>query len=119
MNDKYKSVREKVSAIFHELAQERARNLEGSIPARTINDVLAEALREEYPVEISDQIAFHLVDWNSDAAFLVAAHLFPEKFTPDEMRAGVDLFLVHVPAHVIEAARLSGNSTENIFFEGS
>lgn len=36
-----------------------------------------------------------------DAAFLVAVHLFPEKFTPAEMRAGIDLVLCHIPAHVI------------------
>jgi hypothetical protein len=32
--------------------------------------------------------------------------LFPERFTADELRAGVDMLLVHVPAHILAAARL-------------
>jgi hypothetical protein len=99
------------------LTGERARQLEGSIPARKINDLLAAALSDKYSIEVADQIGFHLVDWNSDAAFLVAVHLFPERFTPEEIRAGVDLFLVHVPAHVMEAARQGGYPAENIFLE--
>jgi hypothetical protein len=118
MSDEHDSVRAKVSAIFKELAGDRERQLDGSILARKINDLLAAALSELHPIEIADQIAFHLVDWNSEAAFLVAVHLYPERFTPEEIRAGVNLFLVHVPAHVMEAARLGGYQVENIFIEG-
>jgi hypothetical protein len=118
MSDPYDSVRKKVSAIFSELAGERARQLDPVIRTRKTQDLLREALSEDYPSEVADQIGFHLVDWNSDAAFLVAVHLFPEKFSPEEIRAGVELFLVHVPAHVMEAARLGGYPAENIFLEG-
>jgi hypothetical protein len=79
--------------------------------------LLREALSQDYPGEVADQIGFHLVDWNSDAAFLMAVYLFPEKFTPEEIQAGVDLFLVHVPAHIMEAARQGGYPAENIFLE--
>jgi hypothetical protein len=118
MSDEYESVCNKVSEIFAEFGQNRARNLEPNIPARTIKDSLATALSADYPIEIADQIAFHLVDWNADAALLVALHLFPERFTPEEMRTGIEMFLIHAPAHVIEAARLGGYPTENIFTEG-
>ena len=64
-----------------------------------------------------DGIGFHLVDWQNDAAFIVALVLFPERFTDEEIREGVDRLLVHVPAHVLEAARLGGYQTENIFME--
>jgi hypothetical protein len=103
-------VREKVRALFAEMAGERARALDGSIfPAGITSTVIAALLGPgvtDEEVRHADQIAFHLTDWNSDAAFLVALHLFPERFTPQEIRAGVDLFLVHVPTHVLAAARL-------------
>jgi hypothetical protein len=57
------------------------------------------------------------VDWNADAAFLVSVILFPERFTPEELRAGVDMFLLHVPAHVLAAARLGGYEAKDIFLD--
>jgi hypothetical protein len=119
MADSYDTVREKVGAIFRELAGERARALDGTILPAAITSTITAALSSEDATEQDilhkDEIAFHLTDWNYDAAFLVALHLFPERFTPEEIRAGVGLFLVHVPSHVIAAARLSGNSTDDVF----
>ncbi len=56
----------------------------------------------------ADQIGFHLVDWQADAAFIVALSLYPERFTDEEIREGVLAFLLHAPSHVVEAARLAG-----------
>jgi hypothetical protein len=121
-DDAHDSVRKKVQAIFTELAGDRARLLEGgTFPAgvtSTVSAALCDSDATETEVLHADEIAFHLTDWNSDAAFIVALHLYPERFTPDEIRAAIDLFLVHVPAHVIAAARLSGHPTEDIFKEG-
>jgi|GEM_PF-688305 hypothetical protein len=118
-DDAYDSVRKKVQEIFVELAGDRARMLDGStFPAGITSAITAAISRpdaSEEQVLHADQIAFHLTDWNSDAAFLVALHLFPERFTPKEIKAAIDLFLVHVPAHVFAAARLAGRSTEDIF----
>lgn len=50
---------------------------------------------------------WHL-DWETDAAFLVAFLLFPERFTKEELQAATDMLLIHVPAHVVAAARLAG-----------
>ena len=61
----------------------------------------------------ADTIAFHLTDWNADAAFIVALHLYPERFTPEEIEAGVGMLLSHVPSHVIAAARLAGHPVED------
>jgi hypothetical protein len=44
---------------------------------------------------------------------IVALHLYPERFTPKEIEAGVELFLCHVPNHVIAAARLAGHPVED------
>lgn len=119
----HESVRKKVQAIFVELAGERAHLLEGDIFPDDIRDTIVDALTiagatEDQALQV-DEIAFHLADWNSDAAFLVALHLFPERFTAEEIEAAVDMFLVHVPAHVIAAARLAGHPTEDIFLQES
>ena len=55
-----------------------------------------------------DQIGFHLIDWQAEAAFLVALSLYPERFTDEEIQDGVEAFLIHAPSHVVEAARLAG-----------
>jgi hypothetical protein len=119
--DAHDSVRKKVQAIFTELAGDRARMLDGSTFPAGITSTVAAALSSsdatEEQILHADQIAFHLTDWNSDAAFIVALHLFPERFTPEEIEAAVDMFLVHVPSHVIAAARLAGHPTEDIFRE--
>ena len=121
MADARSSVCEKVEAIFRELAGERAATLDATrLPATiasTITAALAAEDAGEEQVLHADQIAFHLTDWNAEAAFLVALHLFPERFTPEEIREGVLGFLLHAPHHVIAAARLAGHPTEDIFRE--
>lgn len=121
MTDSTPSVREKVATIFRELAGERASALDAaSFPAR-IASTIAAALAAEgtggNEILHADEIAFHLTDWSSEAAFLVALHLFPERFTPEEIREGVEGFLLHAPHHIIAAARLAGHPTDDIFRE--
>jgi hypothetical protein len=111
-----------VIAIFRELAGDRAERLEGSRYLADVNTRITEALSDaktddEKSLLRKDSIGFHLSDWQREAAFLVAISLFPERFTDEEIREEVDSFLIHAPAHVIEATRLGGYSTENIFLE--
>ena len=119
--DAHDSVRKKVEAIFKELAGDRAATLDGGKLPASITSAITAALSgpgaSGEQVLHADQIAFHLTDWNSDAAFIVALHLFPERFTPEEIEAAVDMFLIHVPNHVIAAARLAGHPIEDIFSE--
>lgn len=116
--DDHDTVREKVAQIFIEAFGERAALFKGGVPARAANDRLAVALGEELEPLVADEVAFHLVDWETDAAFLVAFMMFPERFTSAELQAAVDMFLVHVPAHVQAAARLAGYEVPSIFGEG-
>ena len=113
--DAHDSVSHKVQQVFSELVGARAESLKGNVPARKANDVLGLALSEDSDPAVADEIAVHLVDWNSDAAFIVAVLLFPERFTKEEIQAGVDMFLCHVPAHVMAAARLGGHEVRDIF----
>jgi hypothetical protein len=105
----------KVSDIFKELAGGRAANLHPTLFPYEIRDTIQRALSEELDAETADRLAFHLLDWNGDAAFLIALILFPERFTPAEIREGITDFLVHAPNHVAEAARLDGFPIRNIF----
>ena len=68
---------------------------------------ISTALAPDKGVEKARQIAFHMADWNSDAAFIVALHLFPERFTGAEIKAGIGLFLTHAPNHIRAACGLS------------
>jgi hypothetical protein len=115
--DAHDTVRKKVEALFTELAGELARMLDGSLfPAgitSTITASLSGPAASEEQVLQADTIAFHLTDWNADAAFIVALHLYPERFTPEEIEAGVGMLLSHVPSHVIAAARLAGHPVED------
>jgi hypothetical protein len=120
MADAHNSVKEKVAAIFQKMAGRRARTLDDTPHGRTrdacaVENLVAEALSDSYPRKKSAEIAFHLVDWNSNAAFLVALLLFPKRFTYEEIRAGVIQLLVHAPHHVVAAARLGGHPIEDIF----
>jgi hypothetical protein len=119
MADYTSSFRVKVEAIFRELAGNRAVTLDATRLPESITATIKAALvaKDAGEAEIlhSEKIAFNLTDWSAEAGFLVALHLFPERFTPDEIRDGVEAFLIHAPHHVIAAARLAGHPTDDIF----
>jgi len=112
------SVRQKVNALLSELVRERAARLEEP-HARQARDMFARALSADYAPEVARELAFHLVDWASDAAFVLAVQLFPERFTPEELIAGVDMLLIHAPNHLAAAAKLAGHPVEDIFEVGA
>lgn len=118
MSDAHDSVEEKVIAIFRELVGNRAERLDGAKPSHEARRAFESALAVDYPPEVAADTAFHLTDWNWDAAFLVAVHLFPDRFTPEELVAGADLLLVHAPNHLAAAATLVGHPIEDIFEVG-
>jgi hypothetical protein len=109
MNDPTETVGQKVAAIFTELVGDRARRLDGSVIAEPAMSSIGAALAGDYGELKAAEIGFHMADWNSDAAFIVAVHLFPERFTSEEIAAGIGLFLVHAPNHIRAACRLTGS----------
>jgi hypothetical protein len=121
MEDSTSSFRGKVETIFRELAGDRVAMLDAKQLPSNITSTITAALAGESgsadAILHADKIAFNLTDWNAEAAFLVALHLFPERFTPEEIRDGVEAFLIHAPHHVIAAARLAGHPTDDIFKE--
>ena len=105
----------KVAAIFRELVGERASRLDGSHYNNDTAAAIASALASSPDDSTARDIAFNLTDWASDAAFIVALQLFPERFSAAEIAEGVEDFLNHAPNHVAAAAVLSGHPAEDIF----
>lgn len=114
MSNVHDTVQMKVEAIFRELAGDRTARL-GEPGAEATRKTLASALSTNYAPETARDIAFHLVDWHSDAAFMMAVHLFPERFTPEELVAGADMLLIHAPNHLAAAAKLAGHPIQDVF----
>lgn len=102
------TLNKKVLSIFAEMVGERASRLDGCVIAEPAMSTIGVAFATEYDQVTAHDIGFHMADWNSDAAFMVAVHLFPEKFTAEEIREGVEAFLCHAPNHIREACRITG-----------
>jgi hypothetical protein len=107
MPNSHERVRAKTEAIFREIAGDRAIRVDGSKSPEDVKDLVASALQRKYGEERARDLAFHVLDWNGDAAFLVALLLFPERFQEDEVEAGITGFLVHAPNHVPHALRIA------------
>ena len=118
MPDAHDSVQEKVLSIFTELVGDRAERLRGDTPSFAALRAFESALAADYSPQVAADVAQHLVDWNWDAAFLVAVHLFPERFTQEELVAGASMLLHHAPNHLAAAATLTHNPIRDIFEVG-
>ena len=117
MSDEYDRLREKVAAVFARYGAERAERVE-SLPNSEIRQTLTAALSSTYGQDRANQIAFHLTDPISDAAFLVALHLCPEQFTPEDIATGVLLLLLHAPNHFAAAATIALHPIQDVFGVG-
>lgn len=115
--DEFKCLRKKVEGIFHELVGDCACNIFDMMPPSAA--AIAKALKREYGTECAQDIGFHLADWADDAAFLVALHLCPERFSSKEVDLGVGMFLGHAPSHIAAAAKLSGQPIQDVFGLGN
>ncbi len=109
----------KVDDIFRELVGDRVIRVDPSRHNADVIAIIARALSPTPGDRKAYDIAFHLSDWASEAAFIVALQLFPERFSPAEIASGVDRFLVHAPNHIAAAAALSGQPIEDIFEVGA
>ncbi|HEV7279150.1 MAG TPA: hypothetical protein VGN57_02955 [Pirellulaceae bacterium] len=97
----------KVREIFQQTFGERSRAILGHQPFSDADRLLIDAHREDWGDLKAADIAFHMTDWKADAAAIVALHLFPEKFTPEEAQLLVQDFLIHAPSHIRAACVLT------------
>jgi hypothetical protein len=118
MADVYKTARQKATALLVENIGVLAKRLASTRSWHEAVATIASALTPEYGSEKAADIALHLADWSADAAFMHALHLFPERFTTEEIQAGVQAFLIHVPNHIAAAAHLSGWPIRDVFGVG-
>lgn len=109
------AIREKVAAIFTQIAPDRVARLCSGLCNQTFTEVVQPALttHDGLPPPLAYDIAFHLSDWHVEAAFIVALHLFPERFTPAEVSEGVLEFFSHAPLHVATGAALYDMAYDN------
>ena len=117
MNEAVSSPRDKAVAIFHEFVAGRAHHLSDNVCEA--QSVARTALAEEFDDKTAEDIAFHMTDWNSDAAFITAFLLFPERFTAEEIRQGILDFLIHAPNHLAAAAKLHDCPIQDTFEVGA
>ncbi len=110
--DKYsvamKSMEAKVHTIFSELVGDKAFSLSSTMLAKDTIQRIKSVYAEELGLRRASNLGMNMSDWHSDAAFVVALHLFPERFTALEIRAGVEMFLSHAPNHIVAACDLIG-----------
>ncbi|MEM6750403.1 MAG: hypothetical protein AAF612_08030 [Planctomycetota bacterium] len=113
----HERLRKKVKQVWAELAGEQAARLahdhKGGLSA--LRDALLTPDRTD---QAAKDIAFHMTDWKDDAAFLLAVHLFPERFTKPEIQAGLAMMLIHAPNHLAAAAKLYGEPVADVFDVG-
>ncbi|QIF00184.1 hypothetical protein [Roseimicrobium sp. ORNL1] len=117
MSNAEPSVQDKAIAIFRELVGDRADQF--AVPIPDAQQAAQSALTGDFNDKTAFDIAFHMTDWNSDAAFVAALLLFPERFTPEEIREGIEEFLVHAPNHLAAAAKLQGYPIQDTFGVGA
>lgn len=114
--DKKPDFRQNVLNIFSAKFGDRASKLEGGyFPAEVLDKITRSMIALDIKKKKAEDIAFHMVDWNADAAFITALLLYPEKFTLDEISDGVVTLLVHMPDHLVAAAKLYGTPVTDVF----
>lgn len=115
----WKSADSKVRRIFLRFGAKRAENLDGGRFPWAVCKIIERAYRSDIRASRKRQdFAFHMVDWNSDAASMVALLLYPERFTKEEVWSLVYNVVTHAPNHMAAAAKLAGEPISDIFEVG-
>lgn len=89
----------KTRAIFVRAFGSRAALLFKGASTQTMMDTVSAAFARHISREKAADIGFHIGDWAKDAALVLALHMFPEKFTRDEIRHVADFVAAGMPYH--------------------
>ncbi len=109
MPNSHERVRAKTKAIFTEIAGDRAARIDPSNALEDMKSLVATALQRDFGPERAGELAFHMLDWNGEAAFIVALLLYPERFSSDEIEAGINGFLIHARNHIPAALKIAAD----------
>jgi len=119
MTDQYIKLQKKVTTLLTNASTARVARAQAEPDRTEAREAIRKALQRVYGNESSRNLAFHLIDWTYDAAFILALAMFPEKFNKKEVTAGIECLLAHVPNHVFAAAKISGDQCTDIWGEKS
>ena len=108
-----KSARRKVEEIFNAAFGENAARVFSAQNVAPTMQTVKQAFVPEMDSEKAEELGFNMADWGSDAAFIIALHLFPERFTSEEIRGATSAFAFHVPYHVTNVADAFGVSEKS------
>jgi hypothetical protein len=113
----YESMRKKVQAVL----SKRLGEFPDCDPSSPASKIRQEAIHRAFADQMSEaevrEFAFHLTDWAWELEFLVAFFCEPEQFTDAEVEDGITSFLLHAPAHINRAAKISGDHELTEIFE--
>jgi hypothetical protein len=108
-----KSARRKVEEILNAAFGDKAVRVFSSQNVGQTMRVIVEAFASEMDSKKAEELAFNMADWGGDAAFVVALHLFPERFTADEIREATRSLAFHIPYHASNIADILGISEKS------
>lgn len=102
----------KTDGIFRELAGKSGPFLHEKDLDKRITNIFPQ---DSESIEENDgTMGFHMLDWQGDAATLVAMYRFSERFTDEEIQVGITHFLVHAPYHLVRAASIAGHPVHSL-----
>jgi len=105
--DAYDSLEKKLKAIYVEIAGDKGKAVTANRIAKNVIARIKAIYSKEYGDRTASTLGMHMSDWHSNAAFIVAMHLFPERFTDEEIKTGIGLFLTHAPNHIRAACQIT------------
>jgi hypothetical protein len=94
----------KAMAIFKKAFGERAAHLFTGASTIQMGHTITAAFARHVRREKAQDIGFHLGDWAHDAALILALHMFPEKFSREEIRRVTDFVAAGLPYHAAALA---------------
>jgi hypothetical protein len=94
--------------MFVKAFGERGAHLFTASSTVTMTDTITAAFARRVSREKAHGIGFHLGDWAADAALVLALHMFPERFTREEVRYAADYLAAGLPYHCAALGALFG-----------
>jgi hypothetical protein len=77
--------------------------------AEKVREAIQKAFADRFGDEEAAELSFHMTDWaDFDLEFLMALFFAPDKFSIQEVRAGVTQVLIHASNHLAAAAKIAG-----------
>jgi hypothetical protein len=104
---------DKTAQIFQEICPGHYKNLLDPVSPKSKSEIgqelvarVSRIFAERFGPEKAQDFAIHVTGFPSDVAFLVALFLYPERFTDDEVAAGIRCFGIEASYHAVAIAKM-------------